>query len=96
MPSTIKSKSGPIIVTGASAGGLKAFVSLIRQLRKPCGRHCECLKKEEISLQQSQRTEKGAGSRSSAERARLSQVHIDRIRVILLSDDKETNEDQPN
>jgi len=51
---------------------------------------------EEISLQQSQRTEKGAGSRSSAERAGLSQVHIDRIRVILLSDDKETNEDQPN
>jgi two-component system, chemotaxis family, protein-glutamate methylesterase/glutaminase len=32
MPSKIKYKSGPIIVAGASAGGLRAFVSLIRQL----------------------------------------------------------------
>jgi two-component system, chemotaxis family, protein-glutamate methylesterase/glutaminase len=39
---------------------------------------------------------KVAGSRSAAEKARLSQVHIDRIRAILLSDDKGTNNDQPN
>lgn len=32
MPSKIKSKNGPIVVAGASAGGLSAFVSLIRQL----------------------------------------------------------------
>ena len=39
---------------------------------------------------------KGAGSRSAAERARLSSVDIGRIRVILLSDDKGTKKDQPN
>jgi two-component system chemotaxis response regulator CheB len=32
MPSKIKFKNGPIVVAGASAGGLGAFVSLIRQL----------------------------------------------------------------
>jgi hypothetical protein len=37
-----------------------------------------------------------ANSRSAAERARLSQVHIDRIRAILLADDKGTKNDQPN
>lgn len=36
-----------------------------------------------------------ASSRSAAERAKLSQVHIDRIRAILLSDDKGTNSDLP-
>jgi two-component system chemotaxis response regulator CheB len=39
---------------------------------------------------------KGASSRSAAERAKLLQVHIDRIRVILLADDKGTKNDQPN
>jgi two-component system chemotaxis response regulator CheB len=39
---------------------------------------------------------KAAVSRSAAERARLSQVHIDRIRAILLADDKGTKKDQPN
>ena len=33
---------------------------------------------------------KGASSRSATERAKLSQIHIDRIRAILLSDDKGT------
>src|ERR1017187_461888 len=32
MPSKINFKNGPIVVAGASAGGLSAFVSLIRQL----------------------------------------------------------------
>jgi len=32
-----------------------------------------------------------ASARSAAERAKLSQVHIDRIRAILISDDKETS-----
>lgn len=35
------------------------------------------------------------GSSSAAERARLSQVHIDRIRAILLANDKGTTKDQP-
>jgi two-component system chemotaxis response regulator CheB len=39
--------------------------------------------------------QKRAGSGSAAERARLSQVHIDRIRAILLADDKGTTNDQP-
>jgi two-component system chemotaxis response regulator CheB len=38
----------------------------------------------------------GAASRSAAERAQLSQVHIDRIRAILLSDDKATKSDLPS
>jgi two-component system chemotaxis response regulator CheB len=38
---------------------------------------------------------KGPGASSAAERARLSQVHIDRIRAILLTDDKGTTKDQP-
>lgn len=38
---------------------------------------------------------KGASSRSAAERAKLSQIHIDRIRAILLSDDKGTSNDIP-
>jgi two-component system chemotaxis response regulator CheB len=39
---------------------------------------------------------KGAVARSAAERARISQVHIDRIRSILLSDDKGTQKDVPH
>jgi two-component system, chemotaxis family, protein-glutamate methylesterase/glutaminase len=39
---------------------------------------------------------KGASSRTAAERAKLSQVHIDRIRAVLLADDKGTKNDQPN
>jgi len=37
----------------------------------------------------------GAQSRSAAERAELSQVHIDRIRAFLLADDKATQSDLP-
>ncbi|WCT14888.1 chemotaxis protein CheB [Mucilaginibacter jinjuensis] len=37
----------------------------------------------------------GSASRSAAERAALSQVHIDRIRAILLADDKATISDMP-
>lgn len=37
----------------------------------------------------------GATARSAAERAKLSQVHIDRIRAILLTDDKATKSDLP-
>ncbi len=37
----------------------------------------------------------GATSRSAAERAKLSQVHINRIRAILLADDKGTKSDLP-
>jgi len=40
-------------------------------------------------------TQTGAVSKSSLERAKLSQVHIDRIRVILKSDDKGTKSDVP-
>jgi two-component system chemotaxis response regulator CheB len=36
-----------------------------------------------------------ASSRSAKERAQLSQVHIDRIRAILMADDKGTNSDLP-
>jgi two-component system chemotaxis response regulator CheB len=39
--------------------------------------------------------QKGATSRLAGERARLSQVHIDRIRAILLADDKATTSDSP-
>ncbi|MCO5948048.1 chemotaxis protein CheB [Mucilaginibacter flavidus] len=37
----------------------------------------------------------GAQARSAAERAKLSQVHIDRIRAFLLADDKATQSDLP-
>jgi two-component system chemotaxis response regulator CheB len=37
----------------------------------------------------------GAQARSAAERAKLSQVHIDRIRTFLLADDKATKSDLP-
>lgn len=37
----------------------------------------------------------GAPARSAAERAKLSQVHIDRIREVLLADDKATKGDMP-
>lgn len=37
----------------------------------------------------------GAAANSAAERAAMSQVHIDRIRAILLSDDKATDSDVP-
>ena len=37
----------------------------------------------------------GAVARSAAERAKLSQVHIDRIRTFLLADDKATKSDLP-
>lgn len=37
----------------------------------------------------------GASSRSASERANLSQVHINRIRAILLADDKATTADSP-
>ncbi|MES2458110.1 MAG: hypothetical protein V4594_21310 [Bacteroidota bacterium] len=39
--------------------------------------------------------QEGAAARSAKERADLSQVHIDRIRAVLLSDDKGTNADIP-
>jgi two-component system chemotaxis response regulator CheB len=39
--------------------------------------------------------QKGATSRLARERAKLSQVHIDRIRAILLADDKATKSDLP-
>lgn len=38
---------------------------------------------------------KGSASSSALERAKLSQIHIDRIRAILLSDDKGTSSDSP-
>jgi len=41
------------------------------------------------------REKSGATARSAAERAELSQVHIDRIRAILLADDKATKSDLP-
>ena len=37
----------------------------------------------------------GAPSHSAAERAKLSQIHIDRIRAVLLADDKATKGDMP-
>jgi two-component system chemotaxis response regulator CheB len=40
-------------------------------------------------------SETGATASSAAERAKLSQVHIDRIRAILLADDKATKSDLP-
>lgn len=39
--------------------------------------------------------QKGASAHSAAERAKLSQVHIDRIRAFLLADDKATKSDLP-
>ncbi|SDF29108.1 two-component system, chemotaxis family, response regulator CheB [Mucilaginibacter pineti] len=39
--------------------------------------------------------QKGAAVRSAEERAELSQIHIDRIRAILLADDKGTKSDMP-
>lgn len=39
--------------------------------------------------------QKGATAKSSMERANLSQVHIDRIKAILLADDKGTRDDTP-
>lgn len=39
--------------------------------------------------------QKGASARSARERAELSQVHIDRIRSILMADDKGTDQDVP-
>ena len=41
------------------------------------------------------REQKGATSRLAGERAKLSQVHIDRIRAILLANDKATKSDLP-
>ncbi len=41
------------------------------------------------------KTQTGSSARSALERSRLSQIHIDRIRGILLSDDKGTQSDQP-
>lgn len=39
---------------------------------------------------------KGVGSQSALERAKMSQVHIDRIRTILKSDDSESVDDMPS
>ena len=39
--------------------------------------------------------QKGAQAQSAAERAKLSQIHIDRIRTFLLADDKATKSDLP-
>jgi two-component system chemotaxis response regulator CheB len=39
--------------------------------------------------------QKGATSRLAGERAKLSQVHIDSMRAILLADDKATKSDLP-
>jgi two-component system chemotaxis response regulator CheB len=41
------------------------------------------------------KTQTGASAKSALERSQLSQVHIDRIRSILMADDKGTNSDQP-
>lgn len=41
------------------------------------------------------KTQTGATARSARERSALSQIHIDRIRAILISDDKGTDSDQP-
>lgn len=38
---------------------------------------------------------KNAGSKSALERAKMSQIHIDRIRLILNTDDKESTDDMP-
>lgn len=42
------------------------------------------------------KTQTGSIARSALERSQLSQIHIDRIRAILLSDDKGTRSDQPS
>jgi two-component system, chemotaxis family, protein-glutamate methylesterase/glutaminase len=39
--------------------------------------------------------EKGVGSKSVLERARMSQVHIDRIRLMLRTDNNKNNDDMP-
>ncbi len=39
---------------------------------------------------------KGVGSKSALERAKMSQVHIDRIRAILKTDDNESGDDTPS
>ena len=41
------------------------------------------------------KNQKDPQSRSVAEWAKLSQVHIDRIRAVLLADDKSTKSDMP-
>jgi two-component system chemotaxis response regulator CheB len=41
------------------------------------------------------KTQTGSTAQSALERSELSQIHIDRIRAILLSDDKGTKSDQP-
>lgn len=41
------------------------------------------------------KTQTGSAARLALERSKLSQIHIDRIRAILLSDDKGTKSDQP-
>jgi two-component system, chemotaxis family, protein-glutamate methylesterase/glutaminase len=41
------------------------------------------------------KTQRGAQAQSAVERAKMSQVHIDRIRTFLLADDKATNSDSP-
>ena len=46
-------------------------------------------------LTEMSRGEKGVGSKSSLERAQMSQVHIDRIRTILKADDTESEDDMP-
>lgn len=38
---------------------------------------------------------KGIGSKSALERANMSQVHIDRIRIMLLGDENQSNDDMP-
>lgn len=46
-------------------------------------------------LSQIAKDTKGAGSKSALERANMSQVHIDRIRAILKTDDTESGDDMP-
>lgn len=42
------------------------------------------------------RGKNGAGSKTTLERAKMSQVHIDRIRAILKSTDNENGNDMPS
>ena len=46
-------------------------------------------------LTEMSRGSKGVGSKSALERAKMSQVHIDRIRTILKADDTESEDDSP-
>lgn len=46
-------------------------------------------------LTEMSRAKKGVGSKSALERAKMSQVHIDRIRTILKADDNESGDDMP-